>query len=161
MKRVWISSALALCAASPSMAQDNCAQAALAYYCTAVTTALGQTAGGDLGTALLTQSGEYGTLSKSLGYSSLKQKYFEIGVNDVAKAKNKGVVERLIKICVSKDADAISTFKELTGTACSNASESSGSDMLSTEGSDIPKESSDTEMLSTEGSDMPKERSSQ
>jgi hypothetical protein len=127
MKRVWMLSALALFASTPSSAQDTCAQAALAYYCTAVTTALGQTAGGDLGNALLAQSQEYGEASKRLGYSSLKQKFFERGVNDAADAKDQDGMQKLIKVCVSKDAEAMNSFMETTDKSCRKSAGSSDS----------------------------------
>ena len=127
MKRVWMLSALVLCASTPSTAQDTCAQAALAYYCTAVTTALGQTAGGDLGSALLTQSLEYSEVSKRLGYSSLRQKFYEEGVADVAEAKDHDVMQRLIKTCVAKEAEAMKSFMESSTKACRKTAGSSSS----------------------------------
>jgi hypothetical protein len=140
MKRVWMLSALALCAWTPSMAQDNCMQAALAYYCTAVTTALGQTAGGDLGTALLAQSNEYGQASKKLGFSSLKQKYYKAGVTDAAEAMNSEVMDKLIKTCVSKDADAMEAFMKSAEKSCRQTARSS--DTSSSASSEVAKERS-------------------
>lgn len=127
MKRLGTLSVLAMCASTPSMAQDTCTQAALAYYCTAVTTALGQAARGDLGTALLAQSNEYAQDSKRLGFSALMQTYYQIGVNDVAEAiKDREVLDGLVKTCVSKDAVASKTFMKSAERTCRQMSKSFG-----------------------------------
>ena len=144
MKRVWMLSALALSASSPSMAQDTCTQAALAYYCTAVTTAIGQTAGGDLGGALLSQSAEYGKRAEELGHSSLKSVYYRKGVDAVAKATDRSEMEELIKLCVSKNADAVDEFLKKTENTCEKPgddSRSSARDSESSASSEAPKQS--------------------
>jgi hypothetical protein len=140
MKRPWMLFALTLYASTPSMAQDTCTQAALAYYCTAVTTALGQAADGDLGNALLAQSNEYVQASKKFGFSSLKQRYYQSGVTDAAEAKDPGVMDKLIKTCVSKDTESMNAFMKSAERTCRQTARNS--DTTSAASSEVAKERS-------------------
>ena len=104
---------------SPALA-GSCETAAMNYYCTAVTLALGKaSANSPLGTALTKRAAMLDEEAKRLGYADLKQRYYTAGVQDVGKAADPTVMERLIGTCVKSEPRFVQAF-EATVTECDN-----------------------------------------
>ena len=92
----------------------RCETAALYYYCTAVTVALGQAAkptDPDLSAALLQRAVGYEADARRIGYESLVGKYNRAGVEHAASAVDPATMQRLLATCVAPDANLVSRFK--------------------------------------------------
>lgn len=119
LKPVAIAIAIALGGASGASeagaAQPGrCETAALYYYCTAVTVALGQAAkptDPDLSAALLQRAVGYEADARRIGYESLVGKYNRAGVEHAARAVDPATMQRLLATCVTPDPNLVSRFK--------------------------------------------------
>lgn len=119
IRQVTIAIAIAL-AGAPAASQagapppGGCETAALYYYCTAVTVALGQAAkrtNPDLSAALLQRAVGYEADARRIGYESLVGKYNRAGVEHAAKAGDPATMQRLLATCVTPEPNLVSRFK--------------------------------------------------
>jgi len=97
----------------------SCEDAALNFYCTAVTTALGRATNDKaLSEGLLTRSADYAKKADKSGHPKLRDKYYKQGVDAASQSTRPVTMKDLIDLCVDVKQAAVKSFLARAALEC-------------------------------------------